>query len=90
MNNGESLIINIPPLNEERRRELVKLAKAEAENAKISIRNARKDANNECKKTDSSKDLQKNAEIDIQEMTDQYINKVNDILNIKEKEILTV
>tara|TARA_B100000965_G_scaffold318080_1_gene278765 strand:+ start:162 stop:716 length:555 start_codon:yes stop_codon:yes gene_type:complete len=90
MNNGESLIINIPPLNEERRRELVKLAKAEAENAKISIRNARKDANNEFKKSDSSKDLQKNAEIDIQELTDQYINKVNDILNIKEKEILTV
>tara|TARA_B100001250_G_scaffold288584_1_gene250324 strand:- start:763 stop:1317 length:555 start_codon:yes stop_codon:yes gene_type:complete len=90
MNNGESLIINIPPLNEERRRELVKLAKAEAENAKISIRNARKDANNEFKKTDSSEDLQKNAEIDIQELTDQYINKVEDILKIKEKEILTV
>tara|TARA_B100001173_G_scaffold312355_1_gene333151 strand:+ start:989 stop:1543 length:555 start_codon:yes stop_codon:yes gene_type:complete len=90
MNNGESLIINIPPLNEERRRELVKLAKAEAENAKISIRNARKDANNEFKKTDSSEDLEKNAEIDIQELTDQYINKVDDILKIKEKEILTV
>ena len=62
MNNGESLIINIPPLTEERRRELVKLVKAEAENAKIAIRNARKDANNEIKKIDSSEDV-KNAEI---------------------------
>ena len=90
MNNGESLIINIPPLTEERRRELVKLVKAEAENAKIAVRNARKDANNEIKKTDSSEDLQKNAEIDIQELTDQYIIKVDDILGFKEKEILTV
>jgi ribosome recycling factor len=77
-------------LTEERRRELVKLAKAEAENAKIAIRNVRKDANNEIKKTDTSEDLQKNAEIDIQELTDQYITKVDEILNVKEKEILTV
>ena len=90
MSNGESLIINIPPLTEERRRELVKLAKAEAENAKIAIRNARKDANNEVKKTDTSDDLQKNAEIDIQELTNQYITKVDEILVVKEKEILTV
>lgn len=90
MNNGESLIINIPPLTEERRKDLVKLAKAEAENAKVGIRNARKDANNEVKKTDSSEDLQKNAEIDIQELTDQFIKKADDIFNTKEKEILTV
>ena len=90
MNNGESLIINIPPLTEERRRELVKLVKAEAENAKIAIRNARKDANNEIKKIDSSEDVKKNAEIDIQELTDQYINKVDGIIGIKEKEIVTV
>ena len=90
MNNGESLIINIPPLTEERRRELVKLVKSEAENAKIAIRNARKDANNEIKKIDSSEDVKKNAEIDIQELTDQYINKVDGIIGIKEKEILTV
>lgn len=90
MNNGESLIIIIPPLTEERRRELVKLAKAEAEKAKIAIRNARKDANNEVKKTDTSDDLQKNAEIDIQELTNQYITKVDEILVVKEKEILTV
>ena len=90
MNNGESLIINIPPLTEERRRELVKLVKVEAENTKIAIRNARKDANNEIKKIDSSEDVKKNAEIDIQELTDQYINKVDGIIGVKEKEILTV
>jgi ribosome recycling factor len=90
MNNGESLIISIPPLTEERRRDLVKLAKSEAENAKVGIRNARKEANNEIKKTDSSEDLQKNAEIDIQELTNQFIEKVDHILIIKEKEILTV
>ena len=90
MNNGESLIINIPPLTEERRRELVKLVKVEGENTKIAIRNARKDANNEIKKIDSSEDVKKNAEIDIQELTDQYINKVDGIIGVKEKEILTV
>ena len=90
MNNGESLIINIPPLTEERRRDLVKMAKSEAENAKVGIRNARKEANNEVKKTDSSEDLQKNAEIDIQELTNQYIEKIDHILSIKEKEILSV
>ena len=90
MNNGESIIINIPPLTEERRRELVKLAKGEAENAKIAIRNARKDANNEIKKTDSSEDLQKNAEIDIQELTNQFTRMIDDVLEFKEKEILTV
>ena len=72
------------------RKELVKLAKADAENAKIAIRNARKRCQQRGQKTDSSKDLQKNAEIDIQELTDQYINKVDEILNVKEKEILTV
>ena len=90
MNNGESIIINIPALTEERRKELAKLAKAEAENAKISIRTARKDANNEIKKSDASKDVQKNHEIDIQNLTDQYIKKADEIFRIKEKEILTV
>jgi ribosome recycling factor len=90
MNNGESLIINIPPLTEERRKELVKLAKVETENAKVSIRNARKEANNDIKETESSEDLQKNAEIDIQELTNQFIKKVDDIFDVKEKEILTV
>jgi ribosome recycling factor len=91
MNNGESIIINVPPLTEERRRNLAKQAKAEAEDAKVGIRNARKDANNEIKKLDDiSEDLEKNAELDVQEMTDSYVKKVDDIFHVKEKEIMTV
>ena len=91
MNNGEMIIINVPPLTEERRRDLAKQAKAEAEDAKIGVRSARKDANNEIKKLDdASEDLQKNAEIDIQQMTDKYVKKIDDILEVKEKEIMTV
>lgn len=90
MNNGESILINIPPLTEERRIELVKLAKTETENAKINIRNARKDANHSIKKMMFPKDLQKNAEIDIQNLTDEHIIRVDSIFNAKEKEILTV
>ncbi|MDC3276488.1 ribosome recycling factor [Flavobacteriaceae bacterium] len=90
MNNGESIIINIPPLTEERRRDLAKLAKIESENAKIVIRSARKDANNEIKKSDNSEDIQNNFEIDIQNLTDEFIQKVDQIFQLKEKEILTV
>ena len=90
MNNGESIIINIPVLTEERRKELVKLAKAEVENAKISIRTSRKDANTEIKNSKASEDLQKNFEIDIQNITDQYISKADETFSLKEKEILTV
>jgi len=90
MNNGESIIINIPPLTEERRRDLAKLAKAETENAKIGVRAARKEANSDIKKSDSSVDIQKNYEIDVQELTDTYISKIDEIFNSKEKEILTV
>ena len=90
MNNGESIIINIPVLTEERRKELAKLAKSEVENAKISIRTARKDANTEIKKSDISEDLQKNFEIDIQNITDQFILKADATFILKEKEILTV
>tara|TARA_S200000501_G_scaffold354252_1_gene374769 strand:- start:250 stop:825 length:576 start_codon:yes stop_codon:yes gene_type:complete len=90
MNNGESIIINIPPLTEERRRGLAKLAKVESENAKIVIRSARKDANNEIKKSETSEDIQNNFEIDIQNLTDEFIQKVDHIFQLKEKEILTV
>ena len=65
MNNGETIIINIPPLTEERRRELAKLAKNEVENAKISIRNARKEANHELKNEASSEDVLNNYQIDV-------------------------
>ena len=91
MNNGESIIINVPPLTEERRRELAKQAKSEAEEAKIGIRNARKDANNDVKKIDdASEDIKKNTEVDIQNLTDNYVSKVDSIFTIKEKEIMTV
>lgn len=90
MNNGESIIINVPPLTEERRKELAKMAKAEAENAKVSIRNARKDANQDIKKSDTSEDMQKNCEIDVQSATDSFIVKIEGILAAKEKEIMTV
>lgn len=91
MNNGETIIINVPPLTEERRRNLAKQAKAEAEDAKISVRTARKDAMNDVKKNDDiSEDLQKNAEIDIQQMTDDYVKKIDDTFDNKEKEIMTV
>lgn len=91
MNNGEMLIINIPPLTEERRRDLAKKAKSESENAKISIRNARKDANDELKKIDSvSEDLIKDAEDQIQKLTNEFTSKVDATYSVKEVEIMTV
>ncbi|PTX63919.1 ribosome recycling factor [Kordia periserrulae] len=90
MNNGESVIINVPPLTEERRKELAKQSKAEAEDAKVGVRNARQDANKEIKKLDISDDLKNNAEIDIQTLTDKYVKKIDEIYAIKEKEIMTV
>jgi ribosome recycling factor len=91
MNNGETIIISVPPLTEERRRELAKQAKSEAEEAKISIRSARKEANTDIKKSeDTSEDVQKNAEMDVQVLTDSYVKKVDDLYSKKEKEILTV
>ncbi|OQD43706.1 ribosome recycling factor [Croceivirga radicis] len=90
MNNGENIIINVPPLTEERRKELVKQAKAEAEDAKVGVRSARQDANKELKKLDLSEDLLANAEVDVQELTDKYIKKIEDVLAIKEAEIMKV
>jgi len=90
MNNGETVIINVPPLTEERRLQLVKQAKAEAEDAKVSIRSARQDANKEIRTLDASEDLQKNAETDVQTLTDTYIKKVDDFLGLKEQEIMKV
>jgi ribosome recycling factor len=90
MNNGESIIINIPPLTEERRKELVKIAKSEIEDAKISIRNSRKDANNEIKKIEISTDQKAISEEEIQTLTDNYISKIDEIFSSKEKEILSI
>ncbi|WGU71487.1 ribosome recycling factor [Capnocytophaga canimorsus] len=90
MNNGDVVIISVPPLTEERRKELVKQAKGECEDAKISIRNARQDANKEIKKTETSEDIKKGAEESVQRLTDKYIKKVDEIFVLKEAEILKV
>lgn len=91
MNNGDTIIINVPALTEERRRDLAKQAKAEAEHAKVGVRSARKEANNDIKKLDDvSEDLKGNAEIDVQQMTDNHVKKIDDTLSAKEKEIMTV
>jgi len=90
VNNGESLLINIPPLTEERRIELTKIAKSESESAKVSIRNTRKDINNKIKNLEISDDLKSNLEIDAQDLTDKYIKKVDEMFSVKEKDILTL
>lgn len=90
MNNGDTIIVSIPPLTEERRKELVKIVRNESENSKIRIRNIRKDSNHEIKKTDVSDDEKKNYEIDIQKLTDNFITKIDSVLKVKEKEIMTV
>ncbi len=91
MNNGETIIINVPPLTEERRRDLAKQAKAEAEHAKVGVRNARQEANKEVRALeDASDDLKKNTEGDIQELTDTYGKKIDTFLGAKEAEIMKV
>lgn len=90
MNNGEMIIINVPPLTEERRKELVKQAKTEAEETKVGIRNARQEANKDIKKSELSEDLKKNTEAEVQNLTNTYIKKVDELLFLKEKEIMTV
>jgi ribosome recycling factor len=90
MNNGDLIIINVPPLTEERRIQLTKQAKAEAEHAKVGVRSARQDANKEIKDLDISEDLQKNATADVQDITDVYTKKIDDFLAKKEAEIMKV
>jgi ribosome recycling factor len=93
MNNGDNIIINIPALTEERRRDLVKQAKAEAEDAKIGIRNHRKDANSDIKKEEkegTAEDICKKAEEDVQKLTDSFIKKIDELLAVKEAEIMKV
>ncbi len=91
MNNGESIIISVPPLTEERRRELAKQAKSETEDAKVGVRNSRKEANNEIKKLDdASEDMKKNAETEVQKLTDTFSEKIEKIFSAKEIEIMKV
>lgn len=92
-NDGVIIRINVPPLTEERRRELVKKAKAEAETGKIAIRNIRKDANEKIRKLKTegvSEDEMKTGEGEVQKLTDSYIIKVDHLSEAKEKDIMTV
>lgn len=92
-NNGEMIRINIPALTEERRNDLTKQAKAECENAKVSIRNARRDTIVELKKMIKdglSEDLEKDAEGSVQKLTDAYGKKIDELLVVKEKDIMTI
>lgn len=92
-NNGEVVRINVPALTEERRRDLVKQSKGVGETAKVSIRNARRDAIDEFKKMTKDglpEDVAKDAEAEVQKMTDSYNKKADDILATKEKDIMTI
>ena len=93
VNNGEILRIVVPALTEDRRRMLVKQVKAECENARVSIRNARRDANDELRKMQKEglpEDLVKTAEQDVQKLTDSYSEKVDELLQKKEDDIMTI
>ena len=92
-NNGEVIRLSIPPLTEDRRKMLVKQSKAEAETAKVSVRNARRDAIDGLKKAvkqGMSEDVSKDAEAQAQKLHDRYLKKIDDLFAAKEKEILTV
>lgn len=92
-NDGEIIRLNIPPLTEERRKDLVRQSKHEAEHGRVSVRNVRKDTNDQLKKLlkeHVSEDAVKKAEDDVQELTNEYVNKIDEILAKKEEEIMTV
>ena len=93
-NDGKVIRISIPPLTEERRREYVKIAKNMAEQSRVSIRNVRRDANDELKKAEKAGDISeddlKRAEDDVQKLTDKYVDEVNQRVEDKEKEILEI
>jgi ribosome recycling factor len=92
-NNGEIIRLGIPPLTEERRKQLVKQSRTEAENAKVGVRNTRRDANEEIKKNvkgGASEDDGDETEAAIQKLHDKYIKKIDEVLSAKEKEIMTV
>jgi len=89
-NNGETIILNIPILTEDTRREYVKQAKQMAEEAKIALRTIRQDANNDIKKLEITEDEKKNAVEEVQELINKYNKIVEDKLKIKEQELMTV
>jgi len=94
MNDGKTVRINIPPLTEERRKQLVKTVRKKAEEAKVAIRNIRRDANEDLKKLEKEKhiseDIVKKSQEEIQKLTDSYISRADEVLGNKEKEIMEV
>lgn len=94
VNDGTNIKVPIPPLNEERRKELVKLVKKFGEEAKIAVRNVRRDANDHLKKAEKDKelseDLRHDAESDVQKYTDEHIKRIDEIIKHKEEEIMEV
>ena len=90
-NNGDTIILNVPPLTEERRKELAKQAKAESEQTKVTVRNARQDGMKDLKKLDGvSEDLIKKTEEEIQQLTDKYVKLCDEHLKVKEADIMKV
>lgn len=92
-NNGEIVRLNVPALTNERRKDLVKQCKNEAEQARVSIRNARRDANDQLKKLIKeglSEDIEKDAEAEVQKVTDSFGKKVDDMLSKKEEDIMKI
>jgi ribosome recycling factor len=93
-NTGDIIRINVPPLTEERRKELVKKAKEESEKAKVSIRNIRRDGNEEGKKLEKTKTISEDEvkllEKEIQDLTNKFIENVDKVIVAKEKDIMTV
>ncbi len=91
---GEVIRITLPPLTEERRKDLVKIVRGEGENAKVAIRNIRRDANSAIKKLLTDKDIteddERRAEGDIQKITDDFVGQVDVLLDDKEKELMEV
>ncbi|MHB1252536.1 MAG: ribosome recycling factor [Candidatus Humimicrobiaceae bacterium] len=93
-NDGKVIRLSIPPLNEERRKELVKVVKKIAEDSRIAVRNIRRDGIEDFKKLEKKSEITeddlKNLEVEMQELTDEYIEKINKILTQKESEIMEV
>lgn len=90
-NNGDNIILNVPPLTEERRRDLAKQAKAEGEQTKVTLRNARQEGMKELKKLEGiSEDIIKDMETSIQELTDKYVRSVDEHVKVKEADIMKV
>jgi ribosome recycling factor len=93
-NSGDMIRVPMPPLTEERRRELIKVVKGEGEDAKVSVRNVRRDANDQLKKLlkdkEISEDEERRAQDDIQKLTDKFVAEVDKVLQVKEADLMAI